>query len=119
MIKGFNREEKKALVAIIKFIINTDGYVSDVEIDKINSLAEEKGFEDFNEIFREVDQEVHSMEDIKALIKTVKKETHEFDILKYAFDIATADATIDPEEIKILKIMGKEWNVDIKTLLKG
>lgn len=118
MIKSFNRDEKKALVAIMKFIANTDGQVSDGEILKFNDVAEKKGFEDFNEIFREVDREVLSMKDIGKLIRNVRKKTHEYDILRLALEIAMAGPVVNPEETKILKMMGREWGIDIKSLLE-
>lgn len=119
MIKSFDKNEKKALVAIMKFIISTHGKVTEAELEKFNEIAEQKGFEDFSEVFEQVDREVHSLDDIKKLIKTVNKDTHKYDIIKYAMEIAVSDADIEPEEYAILKLMGKEWHIDIKKLLKG
>ena len=119
MIKSFNREEKIALVAILRFIASSDGRITEGEIEKFDQIAEKKGFEDFSEIFNEVDNEVHSIDDIKKLIKMVERDTHKYDILKYAIELSVADSNIVPEEVEILKIMGKEWNVDIKSVLKG
>ena len=45
MIKSFSRDEKKALVAILKFIVNADGRISEGEIAKFNEIAEKKGFD--------------------------------------------------------------------------
>lgn len=116
MIKSFNREEKKALVAILKFIASADGNITDEEIEKFNKIADEKGFEDFTEIFAEVDKEVHSMDDLKFLIHKVREQTHEQDILRYAVDIARSDGEIIPGEVEVLKIMGDEWDIDISVL---
>jgi len=119
MIKDFNHDEKKALVAIIKFIIAADGKISDSEIEKSNEVAETKGFEDFTDIYREVDREVNTIDDIKDLIHKVREETHEYDILKIAMEMAMADADIALEEDHVISIMCKEWNIDINTLLTG
>lgn len=119
MFKSFKTEEKKALVAICKFIAHSDGKITEAEIIKFNEIAEEKGFEDFSEIFQEVDREVTSLDDIKELIKKVDRQTHKNDILRIAMEIAIADATLVPEEVEIIKMIGKAWNIDIKALLKG
>ncbi len=119
MIKTFNRDEKKALVAILKFIVNADGRITEGEITKFNEIAEKKGFEDFTDIFTEVDKEIHTVDDLKKLISMDIQETHKNDIIKYALEISVADATINPEESQILKSIGKAWNIDIKSILSG
>ena len=119
MIKGFNRDEKKALVAILKYIVSADGRISEGEISKFNELAEKKGFEDFDDIFSEVDSEIETINDLNKLITQVTSETHKYDILKHAIEISLADATIVPEEAKIIKTLGKEWGIDVKSVLKG
>jgi len=111
MIRTFNREEKMALIAIMKFIVNSEGVIADSELEKFNEIAEQKGFEDFNEIFNEVDSEVNSIDDIIRLIKKVDNDTHKKDIIRYAVDIAQADGVINESEVEILNIMGKEWNI--------
>lgn len=119
MIKSFNKDEKKALIAIMKFVANADGIITDDEIRTFNEIAEKKNFDDFQEIFTEVDNEVRSLDDILELAKKVRKKTHEVDILRYAFEMAIAGTRVEPEEIEILRLLGKEWGVDIKSLLKG
>lgn len=119
MIKEFNHDEKKALVAIIKYIIAADGKISEAEVEKTHQIAEEKGLEDFSSIFREVDNEVTSLDDVKKLIHNVREKTHEEDILRIALDITLADAAIDPAEVEIIKIMGAEWNIDVHKLVES
>lgn len=119
MIKSFNKDEKKALIAIMKFVASADGSITDEEIRTFNEIAEQKNFDDFQEIFTEVDTEIHTLDDIMKLAKKVRKKTHEYDILRYAFEIAIAGTRVEPEEVEILRLLGKEWGVDIKSLLKG
>jgi tellurite resistance protein len=119
MIKSFNKDEKKALIAIMKFVASADGIITDEEIRTFNEIAEKKNFDDFQEIFTEVDTEIHSLDDIMELAKKVRKKNHEYDILRYAFEIAIAGTRVEPEEVEILRLLGKEWGVDIKSLLKG
>jgi tellurite resistance protein len=117
MLKNFNHEEKKALVAIVKFIIAADGEISETELAKTVDLAGRKGMEDFQEIFLEVEKEVKSMDDLKKLIHTVRKRTHEQDILKIAVDFALADVSVDPAEVEVLRLMGEEWGINVSKLL--
>ncbi len=119
MIKSFNKDEKKALIAIMKFVASADGSITDEEIRTFNEIAEQKNFDDFQEIFTEVDTEIRTLDDIMELAKKVRKKTHEYDILRYAFEIAIAGTRVEPEEVEILRLLGKEWGVDIKSLLKG
>ena len=119
MIKAFNRDEKKVLVAILKFIVNADGRITEGEIAKFNEIAEKKGFEDFTDIFTEVDSEIHSVDDLKKLLSLEVQETHKNDIIRFAIEISVADATIDPEESQILKSIGRAWNIDIKSIMRG
>lgn len=119
MIKGFNTQEKMALIAILKFIINADGAIMDDELDTFNTVAEEKGFEDFAAVFDEVDKTIHTLDDFKKLIDSVTNQAHRNDILKYAVEIALADISLKPHEAQILKLIGKEWKIDIAKIMKG
>jgi uncharacterized tellurite resistance protein B-like protein len=118
MIHSFNHDEKKALIAILKFIASSDGKISQGEIAKFNEIAEKQNFSDFSQIFDEVDAEVHTIDDLIRLADRVRLKTHEYDILKYAFEMATAGTTINPEDVEIITMLGNRWKIDIKNLLK-
>jgi hypothetical protein len=47
------------------------------------------------------------------------QEAHKNDIIRYALEISVADANINPQESQILKLVGKAWNIDIKSILSG
>jgi len=111
MLKSFNKEEKMALISILKFMINSEGKITETELTRINELAEEKGFEDFHEIFDDVDKNVHAMNDIISLIKKVKNESHKKDILRYASELAITNGSINPQEGEVIQLLKKEWNL--------
>jgi hypothetical protein len=117
MSRSFTKEEKMVLIAVMKYIVSTDGVVTDREIDDISDLAGEDGFEDFQEIFNEVDMTVKSMDDLKNLIKQIEHEGSRKKIIKYAVEFSRADADVNPHEIEILKFMCKAWNINLKALL--
>jgi hypothetical protein len=118
MSKSLTKEEKIVLIAVMKYIVSTDGIVTDREVDDINDLAEEKGFEDFQELFNEVDETVQSINDLKNLINQVENKESRKKILEYAIEFSRADADVNPHENEILKYMSKEWQINLKTMLE-
>jgi len=117
MSKILIKDEKMVLIAVMKYIVSTDGIITEREIDDINTLAEEKGFEDFQRTFDEVDRTVKSMEDLKKLIDTVTGDQARTNILRYALEFSKADAEINPHENEIIQYMSKKWHINIKSLL--
>ncbi len=117
MSRSFTREEKMVLIAVMKYIVSTDGIITEREVDDINDIAEEKGFEDFQNIFNEVDSTIRSMSDLKNLIKKIESVESRKKILEYAVEFSRADADMNPHEIEILQFMSKEWQISLKTLL--
>ena len=93
--------------------------ISEAELEKCGELANRKGMEDFSEIFLEVEKEVKTFDDLKTLIHSVRKKTHENDILKLAVDFALADVQIDPAEVDVIRLMGEEWGINVKKLLNA
>jgi len=117
MSKKLTNEEKMVLIAVMKYIVSTDGVITEREIDDINKMAEEKGFEDFQKVFNEVDQKVKSLDDLKKLIARVSGEASRNNILKHAVEFSRADANLNPQEIEILKYMSREWGISLASLL--
>jgi uncharacterized tellurite resistance protein B-like protein len=114
----FTKDEKMALIAILKYIINTDGIITEREIEDINAVARQRGFEDFNAVFNEVDSSIKSIADLKKLIQKITDKANRKKILQYALEISKADANVNPQEIEILKFMSKEWKINIRSLIK-
>jgi uncharacterized tellurite resistance protein B-like protein len=117
MPKKLTSEEKMVLIAVMKYIVSTDGVITEREIDDINDMAEEKGFEDFQKVFNEVDRKVKSLDDLKKLIAKVTSEASRNNILGHAVEFSRADANLNPHEIEILKYMSKEWRISLSTFL--
>jgi uncharacterized tellurite resistance protein B-like protein len=118
MSATFTKDEKMALIAILKYIISTDGVITEREIEDINAVAVHKGFEDFNVIFNEVDRSIKSIADLKGLIQKVTDKANRKKILQLALEISQADANVNPQEIEIMKFMSKEWKVNLRSLSK-
>ena len=109
MISTFNKDEKKALIAILKYMVNSEGIIEENELVTFMKIAEEKGFEDFHSIFNEVDSTILSLDDLTEQIKKVTDVSHQKDIIALAIDMATANGIINPGEADILSLMSKEW----------
>ena len=117
MAKSLTKEEKMVLIAVMKYIISTDGVITEREIADINELAEKKGFEDFQKIFEEVDREVKSIDDLKDLIRKIEKNDNRDLLLRYALEFSRADANVNLHEIEILKFMSKTWGIKLDSMM--
>ena len=117
MSQALGKDEKMVLIGVMKYIISSDGVITEREIDDINELAQKKGFEDFQKIFEEVDRTVTNIDDLKKLINNITDEKARKDILKLAIEFSRADAETNPHENEILQYMGKLWHISIKSLL--
>lgn len=116
MITTFNKEEKKVLIALIKYIAASDGQISAADIKESDKIASQKGFEDFSELFTEVEKEITSLEDLKSKIDLVRKKDHEYDLIRIAIEIAQADGEINHKEVKIIKYMADAWKIDLEEI---
>jgi uncharacterized tellurite resistance protein B-like protein len=112
MIRSFNREEKLALIGLVKYLVNADGMVHEEELNRIHSLASNKGMEDFREIFNEADRLFKSFEDLKDFLFRVHNDTHKRDIVQNAVTFALSDAVMKPSENQIIDFICEFWKID-------
>jgi acetate kinase len=118
MAKSFTKDEKMLLIAVVKYILSAEGVMTDREVEDINAIAGRKGFENFSELFNEVDRNVKSIDDLKKLVKKVTDKEIRNEIIRYALEISEADAIPNPHEIEILKYMCAEWSLSLDSFLK-
>ena len=118
MPTSLTKDEKIVLIAVMKYIVSTDGIITDREIDDINDIAEEKGFEDFQTLFNEVDRIIRSLEDLKNMIHKVDNVESRSTIFKHAVEFSRADADINPHEVEILQYMSTVWKISLTSLLE-
>jgi len=117
MPSKFSYKDKATLIGMCKFIINADGIVTDAELDSMLAIAQDIGFDDYNEIFDEVDDKIRSIEDLKKYIDSSKESLNKARIFKYAVLISRADANIRDEEIDILHYAADAWDINIKEIM--
>ena len=113
-----SHDEKIVLIGLCKYIISADGTVTPSELDNMNIIAEEIGFDDYHEIFNEVDSEITSLDDLKNKIEQISSSKHKKKIINYAIQISRADADIKDDEMEILVFVADAWDIDINSIIK-
>ena len=118
MPKILAHDEKIVLIGMCKYIINSDGIVTQGELDTMNQIAQEIGFEDYQKTFDEADSIITSIGILEEKIDNLKKSPNKSKILKYAIQLSRADACIMNDELDIIVYAADSWDIDIKTLIK-
>lgn len=118
MPKKLSVDEKIVLIGMCRYIINSDGMVTQSELETMNMIADEIGFDDYQKTFEETDKAITSLESLQRKIDSLKDSGNKQKILKYAIHLSRADANIGYDEMDILVYAADSWNIDIKSLLK-
>ncbi len=118
MPKILSHDEKIVLIGICKYIINSDGVVTPAELDTMNQIAAEIGFDDYHKTFDEADSVITSIEVLQEKIDSLKKSSNKQKILKYAIQLSRGDACIKNDEMDIIVYAADSWDFDVKTLMK-
>jgi len=107
--------EKKALVAILKFLAHADGKLTENEIVQFQNLAEKKGFKDFRKIFKKVDSEIKTLNDFSSYVNSIFDKEKRLDILQQAIEMAGVDY-ITSEEKDIIRYLSRVWEIPVEKL---
>lgn len=118
MPKILSHDEKVVLIGICKYIINSDGIVTQSELETMNQIAADIGFEDYQKTFDEADSIITSIEALHEKIDSLKKSSNKQKILKYAIQLGRSDAIIKNDEMDIMVYAADSWDIDLKSLLK-
>ena len=81
MPKVLSHDEKVVLIGICRYVINSDGVVTDSELATMNQIAEEIGFDDYQKTFDESDRLITSIDDLQEKIDNLKKSSNQRKIL--------------------------------------
>lgn len=109
--------DKITLIGMCKFIINTDGFITEPELENMAAVAREIGFEDYQQVFDEVDEKISNVDDLKEYIDNTRESSNRLKILKYAIQISRSDGNIKDDEIDIIRYAADEWGLDLKEIL--
>jgi uncharacterized tellurite resistance protein B-like protein len=106
MFSKLTKDEKLALVGVIKWVVSTDHEDSTRGIEK---YFHENGWDDYNQIYSEMDEKFQDIDDLKEfLIKIKNVEARKF-IIQIANEIAISDSIITNEEKKVLDFLNEIW----------
>jgi tellurite resistance protein len=117
MPSKFSYNDKITLIGMCKFIINADGITTDAELDSMLAVADEIGFDDYNEIFNDVDERITTIDDLKEYIDNTKESSNKESIFRYAVLISRSDGNIRDEEIDILHYAADAWDISISEIM--
>ncbi len=118
MPKILSQDEKVVLIGICRYIVNSDGVVTDSELATMNQIAEDMGFDDYHKTFDEADKLITSIESLQEKIDSLKKSSNQRKILEYAIQLSRCDACIKSDEVDIIVYAADSWDFDIKSLMK-
>lgn len=118
MPSKLSMNDKITLIGMCRFIMNADGFVTESELENMAEVAEEIGFEDYQQIFDEVDEKIFTVDDLKEYIYSNRESSNRTKILKYAIQISRSDANIRDDEIDIIRYAADEWGLDLKKILR-
>lgn len=118
MPETLTHDEKIILIGLCKYIISIHGDVTPVDLDNMNLIAEEMGFDDYHEIFNEVDSEITSIDILKEKIDNLSSVSNRIKVLQYAIEISRSDANIKDDEMAILVYAADTWDIDINSIIK-
>jgi len=118
MPKKLSHDEKIVLIGLCKYIINSDGLVTQGELETMNKIAGELGFEDYHKTFDEADSIITSIELLKEKIDSLKGSSNKQKILKYAIQLSRSDACIMNDEMDLIVYAADSWDFDLKSLMK-
>ena len=111
------REEKKVLIAICRYIINSDGIITDDELKQMDEIASEIGIADYDELFNEVDREITSVEALQIKIDSLVSTKNKKKILQYSIQLSRTDGCITHDEIDILVYAADAWDINLKDII--
>ena len=118
MPKKLSDDEKIVLIGMCRYIINSDGIVTPAELETMNMIAEDIGFDDYQKTFDEADKIITSLESLEKRIDNLRESKNKQKILKYAVQLSRSDAFIRYDEMDIIVYAADSWDIDIKTLMK-
>jgi len=118
MPKKLSDDEKIVLIGICRYIINSDGILTAAELETMNIIAQDIGFDDYQKTFAEADKIITSLESLQKRIDGLKKSKNKQKLLKYAIQLSRADAFIRYDEMDIIVYAADAWDIDIKSLMK-
>jgi hypothetical protein len=103
-------EERVALVALLEFVIESNGRVSEDEADRIDAVVGLIGEDAYRQAAAEVDRRFTGEEGLRAFLLTIARQEARELIYETALEAATSDA-IDAHESQLLEWLASVWHI--------
>jgi hypothetical protein len=112
-IGDLDRDERRALVAIVEFMGTTNREVTDEESVEIGRIVEAFGADHYREIAAEVDAMVADEAGLRDLLRAVVRGEARELIYGAALQVAATD-TIQRVESELLAWLSREWGLQVR-----
>jgi hypothetical protein len=106
-------EEQVALVALLEFVIEANGRVSEEEADCIDAVVGVIGEDAYRQAAAEVDRRFAGEEELRVFLLTITRQEARELIYETALQAATGDA-IDAHESQLLEWLAGVWRISTR-----
>jgi hypothetical protein len=103
-------EEQVGLVALLEFVIESDGRVSEDEADRIDAVVAAIGEDAYRRAAAEVDERFDGEEALRAFLPRITRQEARELIYGTVFEAATSDA-VDTHESELLEWLVTVWQI--------
>jgi hypothetical protein len=103
-------EERVGLVALLEFVIESNGRVSEDEADRIDAVIGVIGEDAYRQAAAEVDRRFAGEEELRAFLPTITRQEARELIYGTALEAATSDA-VDAHESQLLEWLAGVWQI--------
>jgi uncharacterized tellurite resistance protein B-like protein len=114
-LTGLSKDEKLALVALLKRFVSEDGRVSENEIDAIGGVAAALGEEEYRRLVDEADERLGGDETLRAFLETITRQDARETIYEIVFEASAGEALrgLEPE---MLDWLAEAWDIEVKVI---
>ena len=105
MIDRLDERELRALAAIVKFIADDDGGISEQELGKIVAAAEARGLDGFRKILDQTPPLLPSNDDLDRLLGHIADDGRRKELMEMAIELAQARVDLNADDLRLLKTL--------------
>ena len=109
-LNQLSAEEQIALVALLEFVIESDGRVTEEEADRIDAVVAAIGEDAYRTAAAEVDQRFEDEEGLRAFLPAITRQEARELIYGTVLEAATSDA-VDTRGSEMLEWLADVWQI--------
>ena len=112
-LSDFNQDERTALVGLMKFVVMSDGHVSEEEVEQVQEVVEAFGEDDYERTLAAFEKRFLDEEGFRAFLRTIGRQDARELVFGTVLEAAGVEA-IEGHESDLLDWLAKVWNVTIE-----